>query len=114
MPAKLSTTISKIPTIPNPANAALIEEFHKYMRQRSLSENHQNNNLKVVIAYAKFIGPHISFFDIVKRDQITTFLDTKIKSADEDPEKRWITTWNHYLGRIKLCQMALQCKRKRV
>jgi len=28
-------------------------------------------------------------------------LDTKIKSPDDDPDKRWITTWNDYLGDIK-------------
>ena len=30
-----------------------------------------------------------------------TFLDTKIKSNDTDPDKKWITTWNDYLLRIK-------------
>jgi integrase/recombinase XerD len=29
------------------------------------------------------------------------FLDTKIKNIQQDPDKRWITTWNHYLHRIK-------------
>ncbi|MGA9151127.1 MAG: hypothetical protein WBZ36_11160, partial [Candidatus Nitrosopolaris sp.] len=35
-------------------------------------------------------------------DQIIRFLDTKIKSEAEDPDGRWITTWNDYLGRIRL------------
>jgi hypothetical protein len=29
------------------------------------------------------------------------FLDTKIKTIEEDPDARWITTWNHYLSHIK-------------
>ena len=29
------------------------------------------------------------------------FLDTKIKNSQVDPDKKWITTWNDYLGRIK-------------
>ena len=29
-------------------------------------------------------------------------MDTKIRNLNEDPEKKWITTWNHYLHRIKL------------
>ncbi|MGE5683720.1 MAG: hypothetical protein ACM3ZS_01085 [Nitrososphaerota archaeon] len=33
--------------------------------------------------------------------QITSFLDSKIKGTEVDPDKRWITTWNDYLGRIK-------------
>ncbi len=28
-------------------------------------------------------------------------MDSKIKSSDIDPEKRWITTWNHYLNHLK-------------
>jgi|SRR5215831_15967514 len=36
------------------------------------------------------------------REQIVAYLDTKIKSAELDPDKKWITTWNHYLHRIKL------------
>jgi hypothetical protein len=28
-------------------------------------------------------------------------LDSKIKGTEVDPDKRWITTWNDYLGRIK-------------
>jgi integrase/recombinase XerD len=35
------------------------------------------------------------------RIQITSFLDSKIKGVEQDPDKRWITTWNDYLGRIK-------------
>jgi hypothetical protein len=32
---------------------------------------------------------------------ITSFLDTKIKSFEEDPDKKYIITRNDYLGRIK-------------
>ena len=28
-------------------------------------------------------------------------MDTKIKSIQEDPDKKWITTWNDYLSDIK-------------
>jgi hypothetical protein len=35
------------------------------------------------------------------REQIIKFLDTKIKTIEEDPDARWITTWNHYLSHIK-------------
>ena len=101
MPTKLSTTVAKIQTIPNAINASIIEEFHKYMKYNDSSERHQNNALKVVIAYAKSLGSDTSFYDITYREQITIFLDTKIKSLQEDPDKKWITTWNHYLHRIK-------------
>jgi Rad51 len=56
MPTKLSTTVSKIRTIPNNVNGSLIEEFYNYMKDNDSSERHQNNALKVVIAYTKCLG----------------------------------------------------------
>jgi hypothetical protein len=102
MPLKLTTTVSKISTIPNPTNARIIEEFYRYMKSNGSSEHHQNNNLKVVLSWAKFLGPHTTFYDIKSKEQITTFLNTKAKTSEEDPDKKWITTWNDYLHRIKL------------
>ena len=67
------------------------------MRNNGSSEHHQNNNLKVVIACGNFIGKDYSFLDINKKEQILEFLNTKIKSYDEDPDKRWITTWNNFI-----------------
>jgi hypothetical protein len=102
MPAKLTTTINKIHTVPNPINGEIINQFYHYMKGSDVSENHQNNCLKVVIALANFLGTDITFFDIKNKEQITSFLDTKVKSREEDPDKKWITTWNHYLNRIRL------------
>jgi integrase len=72
------------------------------MQSGGCSERNQNNNLKAIIAFGKFIGPDTSFYDIHSREQILRYLDTKIKNSDEDPEEKWITTWNDYLNRIKL------------
>ena len=102
MPAKLTTTINKIKSVPNPTNAAIIDQFYHYMKGSDISENHQNNCLKVVTALANFLGPDINFYDINKKEQITSFLDTKIKNREEYPDKKWITTWNHYLNRVRL------------
>jgi integrase/recombinase XerD len=93
MPAKLTTTINKISSVPNPINSVIIQEFSEYMKGNGSSEHHQNNNLKALIAFANFLGPHVAFHDIQKKEQITTFLDTKINS--EDTEKK-------YLARLKL------------
>jgi hypothetical protein len=102
MPAKLSTTISKIKTVPNPTNAEIIDQFYHYMKGSDISENHQNNCLKVAIAFANFLGTDNTFYYIKSKEQITAFLDTKVKSREEDPDKKWITTWNHYLNRVRL------------
>jgi len=101
LPVKLSTTISNIQTIPNENNRILVNEFYEFMKSSGTSEKYQNNNLKTIIAFGRFLEPSISFQNITKRDPIITFLDTKIKNSQVDPDKRWITTWNDYLGRIK-------------
>ena len=68
MPFKLSITIKKIQSIPNTKNIEIINEFLEYMRSNGSSEHHQNNNLKVVIAFSNVIGEDISFYDITKKD----------------------------------------------
>jgi integrase/recombinase XerD len=65
------------------------------------SQRHQNNSLKAVIAFAKYLGPNCTFYDLYRPEQIIPFLDTKIKSEGEDPDRRWIATWNYYLVHIK-------------
>lgn len=82
-------------------NSKLIEDFHSYMKGNATSERHQNNNLKAVIAFAEFIGYETTFYQISTKEQVTKFLDKKIRSNSEDPEQRWITIRNDYLVRIK-------------
>ena len=101
MAMKLSTTLSHITTVPNSINSKAITEFYQYMKSNGASERHQNNNLKAIIAFANFLGTDRTFLDIQLKEQITSFLDTKIKNLEEDPDKKWITTWNDYLHRIK-------------
>jgi integrase/recombinase XerD len=71
------------------------------MKNNGSSDSHINNTLKTNSLFDQFLGPNVSFYDVNKKNQITLFLDTKMKSAEEDPDKRWITTWNDYLGDIK-------------
>jgi integrase/recombinase XerD len=56
----------------------------------------------MVIAFAKYLGANCIFYDLHSPDQIIPFLNTKIKSEQQDPDRRWITTWNYYLVHIKL------------
>ena len=60
------------------------------MKSNGASERHQNNNLKAVIAFANFLGTDTTFLDVQLKEQITSFLDTKIKNVQEDPDKKWI------------------------
>src|SRR5919112_652619 len=102
MPVRLtSTTVSKIASLPNSTNAALITKLYEQMKNNGASESHTNNSLKTNMAFAKFLGPDVTFYGIQRKEKITTFLDTKIKSIEEDPDRKWITTWNDYLNDIK-------------
>jgi hypothetical protein len=59
MAMKLSTTLSHITTVPNPINSNTITEFYQYMKSIGTSENYQNQNLKAIISYAKFLRAEI-------------------------------------------------------
>ena len=101
MPIRLSTTISKIPLIRNSTNQVLVREFYDFMKSNSCSEKHINNSLKAIMNFDNSLDSKTSFLEIQRRDQILTFLDSKIKNSEEDPDGRWITTWNHYLSHLK-------------
>src|SRR3712207_7024825 len=47
------STVSKIAQVPNKTNSTIVEEFYTYMKAKGSSEQHQNNVLKTVIAYAR-------------------------------------------------------------
>ena len=83
-----------------------------YMKNNGSSERHQNNTLIVMIKFSKYFDSNTAFYDINKKEQILSFLDTKIKDSSNDPEKRWITSWNHYLTRMKLFFRSLYNKDK--
>ncbi len=62
MPVRLpATTVSKIASLPNSTNAALMSEFYQYMKDNGASESHTNNTLKTNMAFAKFLGPVVTF-----------------------------------------------------
>jgi hypothetical protein len=118
MPTTLLTTISRIQSVPNDINASLIMQFHEHLISNGASERHQNNSLKMIIAFAIYLGGNTTFYDLERPEQIVSFLDTKMKSADADPDNR-ITTWNYYLAHIKLflrwlkpCQFQLPVVRQ--
>jgi hypothetical protein len=102
MTVRLSTTLGNLESsISNEEDMKTIQQFFDFMKRIGTSERYQNNNLKAIINFNKFLGPSITLHQVKSKVQITSFLDSKIKSIEEDPDKRWITTWNDYLGRIK-------------
>ena len=103
MPAKLTTTIKNIDIkVTNQTNRQIINDFYEYLQNRDTSENYQNGLLKVLIRYAEHLGNHTTFYQIQEKEQILDFLDLKRKIDKDDPDKKWITTWNDYLWRLKM------------
>ncbi len=102
MPAKLTTTVKNIDIkVANQINRQIIKDFYEYLQNIDTSENYQNGLLKVLIRYAEYIGKNTTFYQIQEKGQILDFLDSKRKTDKDDPDKKWITTWNDYLWRLK-------------
>ena len=55
------------------------------MKNNGSSERHQNNNLNVIIEFSNFFDSNTTFYDINRKEQIPSFLDTKIKDSEKDP-----------------------------
>jgi hypothetical protein len=81
LPIRLSTTLIKIQSAPNTINGSLLLELYEYMKTNGSSESHMNNTLKTNSLFAQFLGPDVSFYDVTRKNQITSFLDTKMKSS---------------------------------
>ena len=114
MPVKLSTTIKNVELLENTMNAELILGFYKYLKSNNTSESYQNQNIKALINFAKFLGSERDFSEYLKKDEIMAFLDTKIKSKEIDPDKKWMRTWNDYLQRIKYFYRWLYNEKQRL
>ena len=105
MPVNLSTTVKKIDRISNKENQLLVRNYHEFMKSCEVSERHLNNNLKVMLSFANYLDSdsenQVKFSDIKSSEIILRYLETKRKQKEDDPDQKWISTWNHYFHRIK-------------
>ena len=69
MPVKLSTTVNNIITIPNKENQVLVKEFYEFMKNSGTSDKYQNNNLKTIIAFGRFLDPSYLFIQLLKESK---------------------------------------------
>lgn len=81
------------------------------MKENGTSERHPNNNLKAIIAFSNF--NESKYLTLVNdQEDISLFLDTKIKNKSDDPDQKWITTYNDYLHRTKHFLDGCKIKKK--
>ena len=92
MPVKLSTTIKNFELLENKINSKLIFEFYNYLQSNNTSESYQNQNIKSLLNFAKFLGADRDYYKLLKKEDILAFLNTKIKSKEIDPDGKWIRT----------------------
>jgi hypothetical protein len=113
MPYTLGTLLEKIDSIPNRENIQTINEIDTYLVDIGRAERTRKNNLLVLIPFAVQLGRNLSLLEVKDRKIITAFLDSKIKSKEDDPDETWRTTWNSYLDRLKFFFRWLHSQRGR-
>ena len=103
---RLENVLQQIETVGDNLNKTLIQEFSKYLISKDTSASYQRNCIKIILMFAAFSHSRRkeekNLSQINSIDDIITFLDTRRKTKVEDPEQKWITTWNDYLWRIKI------------
>ena len=57
---------------------------------KDLSVHYVNNYLKASISFANYLGPEVSSHASQAKQKALSFLDTKRKSVDHDPEMKRI------------------------
>ncbi|MGB8936679.1 MAG: hypothetical protein WCC17_16420, partial [Candidatus Nitrosopolaris sp.] len=91
------------------ANRIILNDFYQYMLSKDLkSEHHITNLLILLISLDKFYGPSgLPFTSISSKEQILTFLDHQQKDGkwvkrERDIDGRYITSFNFYLGLLRV------------
>src|SRR6476659_5183192 len=101
MPVTLLTTVNNISRkVPNLKNAGIINSYYEFLKESGNSERYQRDCLKCMISYSIYLNEK-DIDDVKNKEIIIKYLKSKEKSIEDDPDKKWITTWNDYLGRIK-------------
>jgi hypothetical protein len=85
MPVKLTTTINNLQLLENPTNSKLIFEFYTYLKSNNTSESYQNQNIKALINFAKFLGSTRDFYQITKKEDNTCISQHKDKKQGNRP-----------------------------
>ncbi len=94
----ITPVINKIHSLENKQNITILIDYHNYLINKGIVTSSQLNNIKPVYYFARDYLGNRNFIDVKQKIEIITFLNTRVKH--DDLEKKYITTWNHYLTKI--------------
>jgi integrase/recombinase XerD len=119
MTVKISNTLIKISLMKNKENARVLRKYYQYLKENDTGERHQNNALLVMVALDHFLQTQQvkNFAQIKTREPIVGFLEHKYVNGEwvkreSDPEGKYVTTWNSYVGLLRIFYRWLHNKRK--
>ena len=95
MTEKLETILAKVRALPA-CQADVLLEFDAFLANDDKSERWRVNLLKALINFSKPLGP-IDFRNVGIKE-VQSFLNTKKKGKEIDPDERWRRTYNDYLA----------------
>lgn len=99
MPSKPGAIIEQIRLLPCKKHSEIFLSFYRWITEEQDSGVvNAVTYLSILRLFSNFVGSK-PLGEITKGD-IVEFLDTKKRTIDIDPEKRWVTTWNHNLSRL--------------
>jgi hypothetical protein len=59
------------------------------------SDSYKKKNLKALVLFSQELAPNIiTFYYIQKKEWMLEFLNKRIRPKSDDPDEKWITTWN--------------------
>ncbi len=98
MTTKPETIIRQITNLSEAHKKVLLQFKDFLVDEEDSTLTNASNYLRVLKLYSRDIGN--KDFKDVTRDDVLEFLNKRRKSIEEDPEKKWVRTWNDYLARL--------------
>ncbi len=96
---KPETIIRQVGELPKNHSVPLLEFKDWLIDEEDSMLSNAANYLRVLKLFSNHIGSDIDFKDVT-REQVLEFLNQQKNSVEDDPDKKWIRTWNDYLARL--------------
>jgi len=99
MTSKPQTILKQIQELENPSHSKSFLDFYEWLIDEEDSSIRNATNYLTVLRLFSVDNASENLDDITKED-VLKFLDKRRKSSDDDPDKKWMRTWNDYFSRL--------------